>query len=153
MVGINCDLCGKVEENFFRTIIEGVELSVCPECSKFGKVIAPCNDGARNPARKPHPREQKTEILVENYQELIKKARESKDMSQKDFALKLNERESTVHKIETGTFQPELSLIKKLEGALGLKLLEEYGETALGQRKKKDDGLTLGDFIILKPKK
>ena len=41
MIQINCDLCGKVDEQLNRTLIEGVELSVCGACSKFGKILAP----------------------------------------------------------------------------------------------------------------
>ena len=40
MIKINCDLCGKTTESLAKAIIEGVQLDVCTECAKFGKVIA-----------------------------------------------------------------------------------------------------------------
>ena len=151
---MNCDLCGRIVEGLTRTLIEGIELEVCSDCTKFGKVIASVH--------RPSPKEQhmkfmeknkaleaedKVELLVENYAEIIKKKRESIGLSQKDFANKINEKESIVHKIETGNFEPELTLAKKLEKTLGIKLIEQHQEKHEAAKRKKDDGFTLGDFI------
>lgn len=156
VVKINCDLCGKADERLFRTLIEGVELNVCSGCSKFGKVIAPVH---RPSPKEQHmkfvqqnnvqEKEEKIELLVENYADLIKKKRESMGLGQKDFAMKINEKESTIHKIETGIFHPSTSLAKKLEKFLGIKLIEEHQETNEKFKKSKGEGFTLGDFIKL----
>ncbi len=152
MININCDLCGKVEESLSRALIEGVELNVCSNCTKFGKVLAP----AKRPAPKtPEARiqkqveekEEKIELLVEGYADIIKKRRESIGLAQKDFAKKVNEKESLIHHIETGTFVPSLYIAKKLEKALGVRLIEEYEEKPETGRKNKSEGMTLGDFI------
>ena len=136
VIKINCDLCGKVEENLVKAKIESVELDVCPACSKFGKVIAPVHrPSPREQHRqfqkqmKANEKEEKTELLVENYAELIKKKRESFGLSQKDFASKINEKESTIHHIETGKLEPNIALARKLEKMLGIKIIEEYRET------------------------
>ena len=158
MIKINCDLCGRVEENLSRTLIENVELNVCKECSKFGKVLAPVKRYSpkeqhkmMQKAQQSHaPKEEKIEIIVENYAELIKKKRESKGMSQKDFALKINEKESTMHHIETGASEPSMELAKKLERALGLKLIEHHEEQHGISKRKMEEGFTLGDFIKAK---
>ncbi len=155
MIRINCDLCGKVDENLARVLIEGVELEVCPACSKFGKVIKPVR---RLSPKEQHKQFQKTaesqkekiELLIENYAEIIKKRRESMGLSQKDFANRINEKESIIHKIETGTLAPPLSLAKKLEKALGIKLVEEHEEIHEIFKKKREEGFTLGDFINIK---
>lgn len=154
MIKINCDLCGKVEDSLIRAIIEGVELDVCSACSKFGKVIAPVKRYSPKEQHKMVQRaqqtakEEKIEILVENYADLVKRKRESMKLSQKDFALKINEKESTLHNIETGHFEPPIAMAKKLEKALGIKLLEVHEERALAREKRKnDEGFTLGDFI------
>ena len=151
MIRINCDLCGKVEQVLSRALIESVELNVCSGCAKFGKVIGPL----RNPVIKNHPnpvqKEEKIELLVEDYHDLVKKKRESMGLSQKDFALKVNEKDSTIHKIETGILEPPIALAKKLERFLGIKLLEEHQEThASIIKKKSEEGFTLGDFIKIK---
>lgn len=154
MITINCDLCGKTEERLNRTLIEGVELSVCPACSKFGKVIAPVKrytpKEQHRMAEKAESRVEKIELLVEDYAEIIKKKREAVGLTQKDFALRLNEKESTIHKIETGTLEPVLSLAKKLEKILGVKLIEEHLEKHEAFKKRKEEGFTLGDFIRVK---
>ena len=148
-------MCGKSEERLFKTLIEEVEMGVCSSCSKFGKVIAPVH--------RPGPKEQhqqfikqqenkgeKIEILADDYPVIIKKGRESLGLTQKDFANRLSEKESVIHKIETGTFVPALSLAKKLEKILGVKLVEEHLEKHEPARRKKEDVFTLGDFINVK---
>ena len=157
MIKINCDLCGKVEEELNRTLIEGVELSVCRDCSKFGKFLAPVRrfspkeqHGMMQRAQSQSSKEEKIEILVENYADLIKKKRESMNLSQKDFALKLNEKESTIHHIETGTFEPPIGTIQKLEKFLGIRLVEEHEEKHESVKKSKEEVFTLGDFIKIK---
>ncbi len=156
MIKINCDLCGKVDEKLFRTLIENVELNVCSDCSKFGKVIASVHrPGPKEQHMKfvqqinPQEKEERIELFVENYADLIKKKRESMGLSQKDFALKINEKESTIHKIETGIFHPNIALAKRLEKFLGIKLIEEHQETHEKSKKSKGEGFTIGDFIKL----
>ena len=150
----NCDLCGKVEENLVKAKIEGVELDVCLACGKFGKVIVPVHrPSPREQHRqfqkqvKAQEKEKKIELLVENYAELIKKKRESLGLSQKDFASKINEKESTIHHIETGKLEPNLALARKLEKILGIKIVEQYSESHETTKNSKDAGFTLGDFI------
>ena len=157
MIKINCDLCGKVEDNLVKTKIEGVELEVCSACSKFGKVIAPVHRPSPKEQHrqfqkqiKAQEKEEKVEILIENYADLIKKKRESLGLSQKDFAARLNEKESTIHHIETGKLEPNLVLARKLERLLGIKIVEEYAENHETIKKGKDTGFTLGDFINVK---
>lgn len=153
MIKINCDLCGKTEERLSRALIEGVELNVCPACSKFGEVLAPVKKFVlKSPSRKApvEEKEEKIELLVEGYADIIKKKRELIGLTQKDFAKKINEKESIVHKIETGIFEPSLSFAKKLEKALGVKLIEEHEEKHEAIKRKKFEGFTLGDFIKLK---
>ena len=151
MIRINCDLCGKVDERLNRVIVESVEMSICPSCSKYGKVLGPLKKPIQKITRKNiEDKEEKIQLLVDNYGSIIKKRRESMGLTQKDFARKINEKESTVHKIEKGALEPQLSLAKKLEKILGIKLIEEYKETHESFKKNKEDGFTLGDFIKIR---
>lgn len=52
---------------------------------------------------------------------IIKKRIESK-MSQKDLAKKLGTKQSAISRLESGTYNPTLSFLKKLSTALGGKL-------------------------------
>ena len=151
MIGINCDLCGRVEENLKRAIIEEVELNVCNACSKFGKIVGPARTSYnREQPKKIEPKEEKMELLAENYAEIIKKKRESMGLTQKDFANRISEKESTIHKIETESLEPNMGLAKKLEKALGIKITEERLEEYASLKRKKEIGFTLGDFIKIK---
>ena len=38
-----CEMCGS-EGNLYRTTIEGTEMSVCSECSKFGEILGPIRE-------------------------------------------------------------------------------------------------------------
>jgi len=151
-------LCGKVEENLTRVLIEGVELDVCSACSRFGKAVsAPKRFGKEDFLRyrakqiqRQEPTEEKIELLLEDYADIIKRKRESMGLTQKDFAIKVNEKESVIHKIETSALYPPIWLAKKLEKALGIKLIEEHTEGHKLSKSKNSDGLTLGDFIKLK---
>jgi putative transcription factor len=88
--------------------------------------------------------------LVEDHASIIKKGRESMGLSQKDFAGRISEKESTIHKIETGALEPSFQLAKKLEKILGAKLIEEFRESRNSFKRKKEEGFTLGDFIKVK---
>jgi len=159
VIRINCDLCGKVEGSLNRAVIEGVELNVCPECSRFGKVLAPVKRYTpkeqhkliqKQLIRKQEEKEEKIELLVEGYADLIKKRREAMGMTQKEFAGKLNEKESFIHKIETGILEPPLNIARKLEKLLGVKLIEEHLEKHVLAKRSKEEGFTLGDFIKIR---
>ena len=153
MVKINCDLCGRTEEKIQDAIIEGVELSVCTDCSKFGKVIGPKSPPVEKQFRKFPVKEEKLQSLIENYPDAIRKGRELLGLTQRDFAMKINEKESTIHKIETGSLQPELSLVSKLENFLGISLLEDIGKKPELVKRKPEAGMTFGDFIKITSKK
>src|SRR3989338_1646148 len=145
-----CDMCGNPGK-LFKTIVEGTELSVCKECSRFGKVVGFIE--LTRPIAKAKSEEPKTEVmelLVEDYAEKIRKKRESLGLNQKEFAKKLNEKESLVQKIESGHFEPSIGLAKKISRILQIKLVEEYEERHEKQPRPKVEGFTLGDFIKIK---
>lgn len=151
---MNCDLCGKTAEGLAKAIIEGVALDVCADCAKFGKVIAqpkrPTPKEQHMQIQKREERAEKTELIVEDYPEIIKKKRESMGLTQKDFAVKINEKEAIVSKLETGAFTPPLPLARKLEKFLGVKLVEDYEEVRGQAKAARHEGFTLGDFIKIK---
>lgn len=152
MIKINCELCGKIDERLNRALIEGVELNVCIGCAKFGKILGSVKKPIllRRAEIITENKDEKIELLVEDYATVIKKRREAMGLTQKDFSNKINEKESVIHKIETGALEPSLSLAKKLEKFLGVKLVEEHHEKHEQFNKSKGGGFTLGDFIKLK---
>ena len=110
---MQCDLCGK-EGSTVQASIEGVNMTVCRDCGKFGKIIdAPKRT---QPKFKREIRELETSnVVVLDIAQKIRSAREQKGLNQEDFAKLVNEKASIIHKIESGSFKPSIPLAKKLE--------------------------------------
>lgn len=152
-----CEMCG-AQGKLYRTIVEGAELSLCQECSNFGKVIRiveqkPLIGKPQKKTMGIEPPEQKAmEILVEDYAKKIREKRQSMGLSQEEFAKKINEKESLVQKIESGHFEPSIGLAKKIGSFLKVKLVEEYEERHESIAHSKTDSFTIGDFIKVRGK-
>jgi len=142
-----CEMCGKAGP-LYTAMVEGTQLKVCEGCGKFGRIVA------RPVVVQKKSVSQKTpdlvEELVEDFAKIIREARERQGVTQKDFALKLNEKESAVHKWESGAMAPSIDTAKKLEKLLKVKLVvKEAPETAVLE-KKASGPLTIGDLLIKK---
>ena len=153
-----CDMCGS-EGKLYKTIVEGAELTLCDKCSKFGKVMGVVKQQEEVKKEKKllfekvkEPEQEVMEIITENYAEKIRKKRESLDLTQKEFAKKINEKESLIQKIETGNFEPSISLAKKIERFLNIKLIEEHEEIHEKPQHAKTGTFTIGDFIKARKK-
>jgi putative transcription factor len=163
-----CELCGKKVTFTKKVTIEGVELEVCSECAKFGIE-------AKKPAKKEEPaakpiitqrlevRERRgkprdiyesgmREELVDDYTSRIRNARSQKGMSQKDLAMKLNEKLTVLSKVEAGDMRPDDKLVAKLEKELAIKLKEKPAEVLAGKEGPKAS-LTLADLIKMQKEK
>lgn len=151
---MDCEMCGR-EEAVVRASIEGSVLAVCAGCGKYGKSVgrvqAPLTAKAAKIEEKPAP-EEETEFIVANFGPLLKQKREQLGLKQDEFAQKIAVKESILHKMETGHFQPSLNDARRIEKALGIRLVEkiEAAESLAPQAKK--DQLTLGDMIKIKKK-
>src|SRR3989338_10920692 len=151
---MNCEMCGS-EGKLFKTLVEGSELSVCEKCSKFGKVISEIKTEPEKKQRKEYrvttfPDKELIQIIVPDYSEIIKKKREELGLKQEEFAKKINEKESMIHKIETGQFEPGIMLARKIEKFLRISLVEQYEEEHKTPEKSKTTTFTIGDLIKIK---
>ena len=163
-----CELCGKNVTFTKKVTIEGVELGVCSDCAKFG-IEAKKAPKKEEPAAKPiitqrlEVRERRgkprdiyesgmREELVDDYPTLIRNARSKKGMSQKDLAMKLNEKLTVLSKIEAGDMRPDDKFVAKLEKELGIKLKEKPAEVLAGKEGPKTS-LTLADLIKMQKDK
>ncbi|MBI2548388.1 TIGR00270 family protein [Candidatus Woesearchaeota archaeon] len=148
----NCEMCG-THGDLFLTMIEGTELNLCASCSKFGKIIKRANAQPlqlKTKTKTLHQEEELVESIVEDYSERIKNAREKLGLKQKELAMKISEKESLIHKIESHHIEPSIVLARKLEKFLQVTLVEEVKETKENIAKRKTDTLTLGDLVTLK---
>ena len=139
-----CELCGR-ESNLLKVVIENARLNVCGNCSKHGKIIENKTDSVRRQIVK---KDEIIEDVIENFAELVRLNREQLKISQKELALKLNEREALIAKIENGTMKPDLELAKKLGKFFKINLIKsEFVSGAISGKGSKSQRLTIGDFI------
>lgn len=156
-----CEMCGK-DVTFLRKVtIEGVALEVCSECAKFGveaKKEAP-KEGGPKPiiAQRLEVREKRgrprdvlekgeKEDLVEDFGARIRIAREHAGMTQKDLAMKINERVTILSKIESNQMRPDEKVISKLQRELGIVLKENVPDVVAAKESARAS-LTLADHI------
>lgn len=155
-----CDMCGK-EEQMYRIEIEGSKLNVCKHCAKYGSIISQLKKEQKkqkkrkevNDIREEEPNKQIIYMVMGDFAKKIRKAREMLGLNQEDFAKKLSEKESVIHKLETGDFKLSLKLARKLEKILGISLIESYEEKEDDFKKERAEEFTIGDIISLKKRK
>jgi putative transcription factor len=96
--------------------------------------------------------------VVENYGALIKKARESLQLTPDELGRKIGEKGSVIRKLELERLIPDITLARKLEHALKIRLLVPSSETLQveGLRKEGVEGagssLTLEDVAKVREK-
>jgi len=158
-----CELCGKDVTFCKKVTIEGVQLEVCTECSKFG--IEAKKDTKKDEEESPKPiiaqrlefREKRSrprdiyssgerEELAENYGARMREARERKGLSLKDLGTRINERVTVLSKVEAGSMRPEDKLVAKIEKELGIKMKEKVAEV-VAAKQTGSRTLTLADLI------
>ena len=149
----SCEICGKNYDNLNRAIVEGVMINVCNNCVKFGKVI-PVRKPLIEPTRAIFVQSRgSVEEIVTDYADIVRKAREKKGLKQEELASNISEKESIIHKIETGSMKPSFIVARKLEQFLGIKLIEIIKEQKKVSLNLKDNSLTIGDLLDMKNRK
>ncbi len=88
--------------------------------------------------------------LVEGYGMLIKKARQRRSLSVEDFSKKIREKESVVKKLEKENMNPPMNLVRKIQNALGISILEEAAKSSGSVLSRPMGPRTLGDMIKIK---
>ncbi len=136
---MRCEICGKkVIGKPVRTKIENSIMLTCNECSKFGKVQREPprpqrGPGVRTPAgsRRSFRSQEPTHEVVEDYNKIIREAREKKGWSREDLGEKIYEKVSVINRLESGKMVPDLKLARKLERILKVTLLEKTEEAQI----------------------
>ncbi|WP_406656262.1 multiprotein bridging factor aMBF1 [Methanolobus sp. ZRKC2] len=160
---MQCEICGTdIKGPSFKVSIDGSELTVCGRCSQYGKnlekrtpvsrKIAPVAPGIQR-KKKPKAKgfETFSDELVDDYDSIIREAREKKQLTHDELARKIKEKSSLIKKLERGEIVPEEEVRKKLERELDVKLTERSsGDDWSGDRLNK--GTTLGDIVTIKRK-
>ncbi|MDD1705004.1 MAG: multiprotein bridging factor aMBF1 [Methanoregula sp.] len=161
-------MCGETVRGIPKLVrVEGAELQVCSKCEKYGTEVqqrrgevkrpaVPRSPGAPAPGPVTQAGYRKRDLfdymggeIVEDYADQIKKARMERGLSQKDLAMQMKEKEHLLKKIENGELIPEDDVRKKIEKALGIRLVDAPAKDA---EKKIQNKLapTLGDVTIIR---
>ena len=147
-----CEVCGRGSEDLFLVDIEGAQMIVCRQCSKGKKVLQEFSDKKEAPAvinRPVRSRDDEYEI-VEHYGRIIRNAREAVGLPSHVLAERINEKESTLVRVEKEDALPDDRLAKKLEKALGIRLLVKSETDRRHFSSSKQEGITLGDAAFIK---
>ena len=147
-----CEICGKKTDSLYIISVEKAELSVCKKCSAGKDVIDVLSAEENEPQRSIRQRvEEPEEELIDGYGNEIRKARERLGIPLKVLAELINEKESTLLRVEQERMQPSMKLMRKLEKELGIKLTAKP-ELGAGVHGSTGASITLGDAAFRKEK-
>jgi putative transcription factor len=160
---MQCEVCDKHIVEGKRVKIEGSVVVTCDACARYGEVVGVASSvEKKKPAVAPEVSEKTESVdfavggleeLVENYAEIIRNKRMRRGLKQEELAKLVNEPASLIHRLEIGRFEPSPEVARKLQHALGVKLLHKSEDMGLPAQKEKDSGdVTLGDMVVIKKK-
>ena len=161
---MQCEICGaEIRGKPICITIDNSELQVCQKCAPYGKPVDKRTPVSRkvSPVVRTVPRTEKKprkdffdilkDELLDNYDQIIREAREAKSWSQEDLAENIKEKASLIKKIERREIVPEDTVRKKLEHTLNIKLTERV-DTAEQEVSHMRKDTTLGDIVKIKRK-
>jgi putative transcription factor len=148
-----CEVCGRNSNDLYLVDIEGAQMTVCASCAKGKDILQEFSD-----RKKPEPvsvkRAPRTELqVVDNFGEVIRRARESLGLPTRVLAERINEKDSTLMRVEKGEMLPDDKLAKKLEKELDIKLMVQESQEKKQYSASKQDRVTLGDSAVIKDKR
>ncbi|MDO8538028.1 MAG: helix-turn-helix domain-containing protein [archaeon] len=124
---MQCEICGKNKAEF-ETQIDGAKMLVCTQCKQFG-------ENSHTISQKPLHFQTKEKLIPQSFDEgleisqefgqKIRTARQKFNLTLKELAQKMYEKESTLQRIENNSLLPSEAQIKKLEKELKIKLKQK----------------------------
>jgi putative transcription factor len=164
---MQCEMCGRKAAEAVGSV-EGTELRLCADCTKYGKDVRelqiPVPENIKKKAaaaavtaqaaaqQKAVKAEQKKFVITEGYASIVRNSRQKAGLTQKVLAAKIAEKETIIHKIETGHDAPSIALARKLEKFFGIRLIEIVTDGVYSQ-KGHNPALTVGDIMKLRDRK
>ncbi len=125
---MQCEICGQQAGKGTRIKMDGVEMLVCSACERFGEAIVQPQQSML--AKKIFPSFEKPIafeqlLLADDFAQRIKKAREQKQLQFEELSRIVSEKASVLRHIEAGQYAPTTEIAKRLEKALGIKIIEK----------------------------
>ena len=151
-----CEVCGK-RKAAFLVLVEGAKLTACGSCARGGKILHSLEESAQpgteeEYSKPPVPKSlREEEAPVEDFGRKIRNAREEKGLKREELAKSIHEMESYLEQIEKEKTTPPFAVLRKLEKALEIKLIEKVpvsnvvDKSLLGSKKKEE--YTLADAL------
>lgn len=146
---VQCELCGSETAAPKSIKVEGAKLDVCDNCANLGtqvdqtpseststkystgapgqssspsKSTTPSRSGRQTRSRGDDDMFDSLGELAQDYDDIIREAREDRGLSQTELARELNEKRSLIRKLERGEILPNDSIQAKLERYLEIDL-------------------------------
>ena len=153
-----CEMCGTESASLEPRKVSGSVLRLCSSCGEMGSQTSFRESiGHRayvsQALEKPRQRDRYEElepdeyVLISNYGSRVRRAREKKGLDHASLATKISEKKSILTSVEAGNMKPNEKLIKKLENALGIKLLEKVEVQSSISSNQTNKALTMGDLL------
>lgn len=135
-------MCGSDTSSATKVKIEGAVLKVCDSCKDLGKEVQTSSKKKKRKKSSRTRRRGSGKVLVPDYGEKLKSAREGEQLSIKEVADELNEKESLIKKIEQQDLKPDKSLAAKLSDRFSITLytnpeVSDYGSSTNNSNSKK----------------
>jgi putative transcription factor len=147
---MKCEMCDR-EARLNRVLIEGAEMMVCPECSRYGTVLSEKKTvHLRQPKKKTVPYSKDVfskmdEILVADWGQKIAQARAAKGLTREQLGAKVGQPTVTIGKIENQELRPPDETVRRIERELGISLFQKVEGSVV--KKTPSSGLTIGDLL------
>ena len=151
-------MCGSESALLSPRKISGSVIQVCSSCVDLGsepthresighRAYVAQTLQNRNMKRRYSDLDTEDKVLISNYGEVVRKAREKLGMNHATLASKISEKKSIVTSVESGNMRPNEKLIRKLENFLNIRLMEKVEAGPEIKPKKSSEGLTMGDLL------
>ncbi|MFH0859682.1 MAG: multiprotein bridging factor aMBF1 [Candidatus Altiarchaeota archaeon] len=156
---MQCEICGRIVLAANRVRLEGSIVTACDECSSYGKILGKAE--GEQPKKKAKPVEKVEHAvgefdaedeneLKEDYDSIIRKAREGRGLKQEELAKMINEPSSLIHRIESRRIEPSPIVGRKLEKRLNVRIYKKREDFQVKQTGKDAVDLTLGDVVVVR---
>jgi uncharacterized protein (TIGR00270 family) len=136
-----CEICGSDKANR-KTRIDRAVLTVCEKCVSYGEEIRPIEVKI---TKKSIPKLETVDILKPDFNIIISNSRSKMNLKQEELAKKLNEKLSTIKRVEEG-WELTPILISKLEKFFNIELTENPEDKKM-EKKTSKERLTIGDVV------
>lgn len=144
-----CEICGRKVATVYEITLDGAQMLVCEKDAQGRDVLktfGPEEQKQESAKNAPVAKESGPEEVVEGYGEKIRIAREALGLPLKVLAERINEKESTLNRVEKQETLPSEKTRQKLEKELGIKLLSKGNDEKRFVAAKKNEPVTLWDL-------